>query len=100
MWMKWILRLWYYKDTNLNWRVHKIYMATIWYDTSTVFLITVNGHTVKELLDTGAEKSCMNMDTFEKLNINNLDSSFMPAVKGATGNDMLAQGESQPVISP
>ena len=32
------------------------------------------------------------MDTYEKLNINCLNTSFMPTLKGATGHDMLAKG--------
>ena len=44
------------------------------------------------LLDTGTEWSCMNLDTYEKLKINCLNTSFMPTLKGATGHDMLAKG--------
>ena len=32
------------------------------------------------------------MDTYEKLNINFLNTSFMPTLKGATGHDMLVKG--------
>ena len=45
--------------------------------------------TVRALLDTGAEWSCMNWDTYEKLKINHLNTSFVPTLKGATGHDML-----------
>ena len=34
----------------------------------------------------------MNLDTYEKLNINHLNTSFMPTLKGAIGHDMLAKG--------
>ena len=57
----------YYKDTETNSCVHEIYTTTIGYDTGTVFPIQVNGRTVRALLDTGAERSCMNLDTYEKL---------------------------------
>ena len=82
----------YYKDTETNSHVHEIYTTTIGYDTGTVFPIQVNGRTVRALLDTGAEWSCMNLDTYEKLKINHLNTSFMPTLKGATGHDMLARG--------
>ena len=57
-----------------------------------VFPIVVNGRTVRALLDTGAERSCMNLDTYAKLKINHLNTSFMPTLKRATGHDMLAKG--------
>ena len=82
----------YYKDTETNSHVHEIYTTTIAYDTGTVFPIQVNGRTVRALLDTGAEWSCMNLDTYEKLKINCLNTSFMLTLKGATGHDMLAKG--------
>ena len=53
----------YYKDTETNSCVHEIYTATIGYDTGTVFPIKVNGRMVRALLDTGAERSCMNLNT-------------------------------------
>ena len=34
----------------------------------------------------------MNLDTYEKLKINHLNTSFMPTLKGATGHDMLTRG--------
>ena len=34
----------------------------------------------------------MNLDTYEKLKINCLNTSFMPTLKGTTGHDMLARG--------
>ena len=34
----------------------------------------------------------MNLDTYEKLKINRLNTSFVPTLKGATGHDMLARG--------
>ena len=58
----------------------------------TVFPIQVNGRTVRALLDTGAERSYMNLDTYEKLKINCLNTSFVPTLKGATGHDMLTKG--------
>ena len=82
----------YYKDTETNSHVHEIYTTTIGYDTGTVFPIQVNGRTVRALLDTGAEQSCMNLDTYEKFKINCLNTSFMPTLKGATGHDMLTRG--------
>ena len=72
--------------------VHEIYTTTIGYDTGTVFPIQVNGRTVRALLDTGAERSCMNLDTYEKLKLNHLNTSFVPTLKGATGHDMLTKG--------
>ena len=82
----------YYKDTETNSHVHEIYTTTIGYDTGTVFLIIVNGRTVRALLDTGAERSCMNLDTYEKLKLTNMNTSFMPTLNGATGHDMLTKG--------
>ena len=82
----------YYKAVSCNSKVHGIYTTTIGYDTGTTFPITINGHTVKALLDTGAERSCMNLDTFKKLKLKNLNTSYIPTLKGATGHDMLAQG--------
>ena len=37
-------------------------------------------------------QSCMNLDTYEKLNINCLNTSFVPTLKGATSHDMLTKG--------
>ena len=34
----------------------------------------------------------MNLDTFEKLKLKNLNTSYVPTLKGATGHDMLAKG--------
>ena len=34
----------------------------------------------------------MNLDTYEKLKINCLNTSFVPTLKGATGHDMLTRG--------
>ena len=34
----------------------------------------------------------MNLDTYEKLKINWLNTSFVPFLEGATGHDMLAKG--------
>ena len=34
----------------------------------------------------------MNLDTYDKLKINCLNTSFMPTLKGATGHDMLTKG--------
>ena len=34
----------------------------------------------------------MNYDTYEKLKLNNLNTSLIPTLKGATGHDMLAKG--------
>ena len=82
----------YYKDTDSNSRLLRIYTPTISYDTGTTFPIIINGHTVKVLLDTGTERSCMNLDTFEKLKLKNLDTSFVSTLKGVTCHDMLAQG--------
>ena len=76
----------------MNSCVHEIYTVTIGYDTGTVFPNIVNGVTVRALLDTSAERSCMNYDTYEKLKLNNLNTSFIPTLKGATGHDMLAKG--------
>ena len=80
------------KMHETNSHVYEIYTTTIGYDTGTVFPMQVNGRTVRALLDTGAEWSCMNLDTYEKLKINHLNTSFMPTLKGATGHDMLARG--------
>ena len=75
--------------TETNSCVHKIYTTTIGYDTGTVFPIQVNGRTVRALLDTGAERSCMNLDTYEKLKLTHMNNSFIPTLKDATGHDML-----------
>ena len=82
----------YYKDTKTNSHVHEIYTTTTGYDTGTVFPIQVNGRTIRALLDTGVDRSCMNLDTYEKLRPNCLNTSFVPTLKGATGHDMLAKG--------
>ena len=82
----------YYKDTETNSHVHEIYTTTIGYDTGTVFTIQVNSRTVRALLDTGAERSCMNLGTYEKLKLNHLNTSFVPTWKVATGHDMLTKG--------
>ena len=34
----------------------------------------------------------MNLDTYEKLKLNHLNTSFVPTLKGATGHDMLTKG--------
>ena len=34
----------------------------------------------------------MNLDTYEKLKFNHLNTSFIPTLKGATGDDMLTKG--------
>ena len=57
-----------------------------------MFPIIVNCRTVRALLDTGAERSCMKLDTYKKLKLNNLNTSFVPTLKGATGHDMIANG--------
>ena len=46
----------YYKDISSDSKVHEVYMATISYDTGTTFPITINGHMVKALLNTGVER--------------------------------------------
>ena len=56
-----------------------------------VFPIQVNGRTIRALLDPGAERSCINLDTYEKLKLNCLNTSFIPTLKGATGHDMLTK---------
>ena len=56
------------------------------------FPIIINGRTARVLLDTSAERSCMNLDTYEKLKLNNLNTSFVPTSKGAMGHDMLMKG--------
>ena len=55
----------YYKDTDLHSKVQEIYTATIRYDTGTVVPIQINRCIAHALLDTGAERSCMNLETFE-----------------------------------
>ena len=57
----------YYKDTNLHSKVQDIYTATIGYDTGTDFPIKINGCIVCALLDTCAERSCMNLETLKTL---------------------------------
>ena len=34
----------------------------------------------------------MNLDTYEKLKLTNMNTSFVPTLKGATGHDMLTKG--------
>ena len=46
---------------------------------------------VKVLLNTDAERSCMNLDTYEKLKLTQMDTSFILTLKGAMGHDMLAK---------
>lgn len=82
----------YYKDTVLHSKIQEIYTATIGYNTGTVFPIQINGCIICALLDIGAERSCMNLETFKTLRINNLNTSFIPTVKGATGHDLFVQG--------
>ena len=71
----------YYKDTDLHSKVQEIYTATIGYNTGRVFAIQINGCIVHALLDTGAKRSCMNLETFENLKINYLNTNFIPTVK-------------------
>ena len=81
-------------DTETNSHVHEIYAATIGYDTGTVFPIIVNGKgQLRALLDTGAERSCMNLDMFMKTSSSpTWTLVLIPTLKGATGHDMLAKG--------
>ena len=71
--------------------VHEIYTTTIGYDTGTVFSHQSQWKD-RALLDTGAERSCMNLDMYEKLKLTHLNTSFIPTLKGATSHDMLAKG--------
>ena len=52
----------------------------------------VDGRTVKALHDSSVERSCMNLDRYEKPKLANINTSFVPTLKGTTGHDMLTRG--------
>ena len=66
--------------------------------TGTVFQIFANNNpSLKNntLFDTGAMKSIMSFDTYQKLKLNNLNTSSMPHVVGASGESLGARGRTR-----
>ena len=64
--------------------------------TGTVFKIFANKNknlSINALFDTGASKSIMSYSTFEKLNLEKLDSSHLPHVVGTSGESLGALGK-------
>ena len=61
-------------------------------ETGTTFPVSVQDKQVNALLDTGAEKSCMSMDLFGRLNALSLNASKVPKLRNASGRDMVTHG--------
>ena len=52
------------------------------------FPVSVQDKQVNALLDTGAEKSCMSVDLFDRLKLS-LNASKVPKLRNASGRDMV-----------
>ena len=66
--------------------------------TGTVFQIFANNNPslkINTLFDTGAMKSIMSFDTYQKLKLNNLNTSSMLHVVGASGESLGARGRTR-----
>ena len=63
-------------------------------NTGTVFPVTIANYAtqVNALFDTGAQRSCMNYDTFERLKLDELNTNRVPVVQSASGNSLHAVG--------
>ena len=66
--------------------------------TGTVFQIFANNNLdtkINTLFDTGAMKSVMSLEMYEKLKLKNLDSTSIPHVVGASGKSLGARGKTK-----
>ena len=66
--------------------------------TGTVFQIFANNNLntkINTLFDTGAMKSIMSLEMYEKLKFKNLDSTSMPQVVGASGKSLGTRGKTK-----
>ena len=66
--------------------------------TGTVFQIFANNNLetkINTLFDTGAMKSVMSLEMYKKLNLNDLDTSGIPHVVGASGESLGARGRTK-----
>ena len=60
-------------------------------ETGTTFPVSVQDKQDNTLLDTGAEKSCMSMDLFGRLELS-LNALKVPKLRNASGRDMVTHG--------
>ena len=66
--------------------------------TGTVFQIFANnnpGLKINTLFDTGAMKSIMSFNTYQKLKLNDLNTTSIPHVVGASGESLGARGRTR-----
>ena len=66
--------------------------------TGTVFQIFANNNLntkINTLFDTGAMKSIMSLEMYKKLKLNNLNTSSIPHVVGASGESLGARGRTK-----
>ena len=66
--------------------------------TGTVFQIFTNNNLntkINTLFDTGAMKSVMLLEMYEKLKLQNLDSTSIPHIVGASGESLGARGKTK-----
>ena len=66
--------------------------------TGTVFQIFANNNLntkINTLFDTGAMKSVMSLEMYKKLKLNNLDSTSIPHIVGASGESLGARGKTK-----
>ena len=66
--------------------------------TGTVFQIFGNNNLdlkINTLFDTGAMKSIMSLDTYQKLKLDELDTTSVPHVVGASGENLGARGRTR-----
>ena len=70
--------------------------------TGTVFQIFANNNLntkINTLIDTGAMKSVMSLEMYEKLKLKNLESTSIPHVVGASGESLGARGKTKSEIN-
>ena len=66
--------------------------------TGTVFQIFANNNLetkINTLFDTGAMKSVMSLEMYKKLNLNDLDTSGIPHIVGASGESLGTRGRTK-----
>ena len=66
--------------------------------TGTVFQIFANNNLdlkINTLFDTGAMKSIMSLDTYQKLKLDELDTTSVPHVVGASGESLGTRGRTR-----
>ena len=66
--------------------------------TGTVFQIFANNNLdlkINTLFDTGAMKSVMSLDTYQKLKLDKLDTTSVPHVVGASGESLGTRGRTR-----